>query len=56
MQASFSLALAAGHRLISLKPCGTLQFPGLASRGAVPDGVAASRRHAGSIGTRLTGI
>jgi hypothetical protein len=56
MQASFSLALAAGANLILLKPRGTLWVAGLATHGAMPDGVAASRPRAGSIGAHLTGI
>jgi hypothetical protein len=56
MQPFLSLAQAAGASLILLKPCGTPLFAGLATREAMPDGVAASRPHAGSIGTHLTGI
>ena len=56
MQQSFRLARAARMSLILPKPNGTPLFAGLASRGALPDGVPASRPHAGSIGTHLTGI
>jgi len=56
MRPSFSLALAAGTSPILLKPHGTLLVAGLASREAMPDGVAADRRRAGSIGAHLTGI
>jgi hypothetical protein len=55
MQPCFSLALAAGANPILLKPRGTLWVAGLATRGA-PDGVAAGRPRAGSIGAHLTGI